>query len=150
MNNLIVFLGTIYIVIGTLFLLVPLIYLELGRPKDLIKALFNLLIGFILIIKNKIIEEPFFVISLLLTTILVVLYLIELFLSRWNQLTDKEKNKLTTFLEFKNNLSKLIQAINLGLKNFAKPLDFFNFNSNNKKISSKKWVRNDKNDNIKI
>ena len=150
MNNLIVFLGTIYIVFGTLFLLVPLIYLELGRPKDLLKAFLNLLIGFILIIKNKIIEEPFFVISLSLTTILVVLYLVELFLSRWNQLTDKEKNKLTTFLEFKNNLSKLIQAINLGLKNFAKPLDFFNFNSNNKKISSKKWVRNDKNDNIKI
>ena len=150
MNNLIVFLGTIYIVIGTLFLLVPLIYLELGRPKDLIKAFFNLLIGFILIIKNKIIYEPFFVISLLLTTILVVLYLLELFLSRWNQLTDKEKNKLTTFLEFKNNLSKLIQAINLGFKNFKKPLDFFNFNSNNKKISSKKWVRNDRNDNIKI
>ena len=150
MNNLLVFLGTIYIVFGTLFLLVPLIYLELGRPKDLIKAFLNLLIGFILIIKNKIIEEPFFVISLSLTTILVVLYLVELFLSRWNQLTDKEKNKLTTFLEFKNNLSKLIQAINLGLKNFAKPLDFFNFSSNNKKISSKKWVRNDKNDNIKI
>ncbi len=150
MNNLIVYLGTLYIVFGTLFLLVPIIYLELGRPKDLIKAFLNLLIGFILIIKNKTLYESFFVISLLLTTVLVVLYFLELFLSRWNQLTDKEKNKLVTFLELKNNLSKLIQAVNLGVKNFTKPLNFFNFISNNEKISQKKWVRNDKNDNIKI
>tara|TARA_B100000212_G_scaffold79302_1_gene56493 strand:- start:337 stop:573 length:237 start_codon:yes stop_codon:yes gene_type:complete len=78
------------------------------------------------------------------------MYLVELFLFRWNQLTDKEKNKLTTFLEFKNNLSKLLEAINLGFGNLTKPLNFFNFDSNNEKIKSKKWVRNDKNDNIKI
>ena len=83
-------------------------------------------------------------------TVLVFMYLVELFLFRWNQLTDKEKNKLTTFLEFKNNLSKLLEAINLGFGNLTKPLNFFNFDSNNEKIKSKKWVRNDKNDNIKI
>ena len=150
MNNLIVYLGFFYIVVGTIFLFVPLIYLELGRPKDLIKAFLNLLIGFLLIIKNKTIDESFFLIFLLFT-ILVVLYLVELFSSRWNQLTDKEKNKLTTFLEFKNNLSKILEAINLGFRNFAKPLNVFNFGSNNQNTSpKKKWVRNDKNDNIKI
>jgi len=149
MNSLIFYLGFFYIVIGTIFLFVPLIYLELGRPKDLIKAFLNLLIGLILIIKNKTIDESFFVIFLLLT-LLVVFYLLELFLSRWNQLTDKEKNKLTTFLEFKNNLSKILEAINLGLRNFTKPLNLFNFDRNSQKIIPKKWVRNDKNDNIKI
>ena len=149
MNNIIVCLGSLYIIFGTIFLLVPLIYLELGRPKDLIKAFFNLIIGFILLIKNKIIYQSFFVILLLLT-VLLVLYLVEIFLSRWNQLTDREKDKLTTFLEFKNNLSKLLEAINLVVKNFMKPLDLFNFDSNNKKISLKKWLRNGKNDNIKI
>ena len=149
MNNLIVYLGFFYIVVGTIFLFVPLIYLELGRPKDLIKAFLNLLIGFLLIIKNKTIDESFFLIFLLFT-VLVVLYLVELFSSRWNQLTDKEKNKLTTFLEFKNNLSKILDAINLGVRNFAKPLNLFNFGSNNQNTSPKKWVRNDKNDNIKV
>ena len=149
MNSLIIYFGSFYIVIGTIFLFVPLIYLELGRPKDLIKAFLNLLIGFLLIIKNKNIDESFFVIFLLLT-ILVVLYEVELFLYRWNQLTDKEKHKLTTFLEFKNNLSKILEAINLGFRNFAQPLKFFNFDSNNQKTSPKKWVRNDKNDNIKL
>ena len=149
MDNLIVSLGLFYIGVGIIFLLVPLIYLELGRPKDLIKAFLNLLVGFVLIIKNKTIDESFFVIFLLLT-LLVIFYLIEIFLFRWNQLTDKEKNKLTTFVEFKNNFSKILEAFNLGVRNFAKPLNLFNFGSNNQNTSPKKWVRNDKNDNIKI
>ena len=149
MNNLIVYLGSFYILIGTIFLFVPIIYLELGKPKDLIKAFLNLLIGLILIIKNNVIDQSLLIIFLLLTAIFV-LYLVELFLSRWNQLTDKEKNKLTTFLEFKNNLSKILDAINLGIKNSAKPLNLFNFGINNQNKTPKKWVRNDKNDNIKV
>ena len=148
MNSFIVYLGYFYIVIGTLFLLVPIIYIELGRPKDLIKAFLNLLIGLVLIIKNKIIDELFFLILILLT-LLVVFYLVELFLFRWNQLTDNEKNKLTTFLEFKNNLLKILEAINLGVGNLTKSLNFFKVDSNKLKLNSKKWVRNDKNDNIK-
>ena len=143
MNNLIVYFGYFYILIGALFLIVPLIYLELGRSKDLIKAFLNLLVGFVLIIKNKTIDDSFFVIFLLLT-LLVIFYLIEIFLFRWNQLTDKEKNKLTTFVEFKNNLSKILEAINLGFRTFAKPLNFFNFGGKNQNTSPKKWVRNDK------
>ena len=141
--------GTFYILIGTIFLLVPIIYLELGRPKDLIKAFLNLLIGFILIVKNKTIDQSFFVITILLT-VLVVLYLSELFLSRWYQLTDNEKNKLTTFLQFKNNFSKILEAINLGVANSAKTLKNFNFSTKNRNITPKKWVRNDKSDNIKV
>ena len=149
MVSLIVYLGSLYIAIGTIFLLVPIIYLELGKSKDLLRAFLNLIIGFVLIVKNKTIVESTFLILLLLT-LLVVFYVIELFLSRWMQLTDKEKNKLTTFLELKNNLSKILEAINLGVGNFTKPFNFFSIERNNQKLSSKKWVRNDKNDNIKI
>ena len=63
-------------------------------------------------------------------------------------MTDKEKQKLTTFLEFKKNISKILEAINLGLRNFSQPLNFFNFDTNNQNSRLKKWVRNDKNDNI--
>ena len=149
MNSLILYLGFFYIVIGTIFLSVPILYLELGRPKDLIKAFLNLLMGLILIIKNKTIDQSFFVILILLT-LLVIFYLLELFSSRWYQLTDTEKEKLTTFLEFKNNFSKILEAINLGVGNFTKTLNLFNFASNNKNSTQKKWVRNDKNDNIKV
>ena len=148
MNNLIIYLGYFYIVIGGIFLFVPIIYLQLGRSKDLLKGFLNLLIGIILIIKNKEIDESFFVIFLLITVI-NVFYLFELFLFRWNQLTDKEKKKLVTFMEFKNNLSKIYEALKLVLSNLAKPLDLFNFSSGNQNKSTKKWVRNNKNDNIK-
>ena len=50
----------------------------------------------------------------------------------------------------KNNFSKIREALNLGVENFAKPLNFFNFDKNNQNMSPKKWVRNDKNDNIKV
>ena len=149
MSELTIYLASIYILIGIIFLLVPLIYLELGRPKDLILAFLNLLVGFVTIIKNKAIDESLFIIFLLLT-LLFVFYLLELFQFRWNQLTDKEKNKLTTFLVFKNNLSKLLEAINLGLRNFSKSLNIFNFDKNNQNVIPKKWVRNDKNDNINV
>ena len=149
MNSFIFYLGSFYLAIGTIFVLVPIIYLELGRPKDLIKGFLNLLIGFILIIKNKTIDDYLFGIFLLLT-VLVFLYLIELSLSRWNQLTDNEKKKLSTFLEFKNNFSKILEAINLVFSNFTKPLNFFNYSRNNQNTTQKKWVRNDNNDNIKI
>ncbi len=149
MNSLIFYLGTFYIVIGTIFLTVPIIYLELGKPKDLIKAFLNLLIGLILIIKNKTLDVSFLVIFLLLT-VLVIFYLVELFLSRWYQLTDNEKKKLTTFLEFKNNFSKILESINLVFGDFTRLSNFFSFGSNNKNTTQKNWVRNDKNDNIKI
>ena len=149
MNSLIFYLGTFYILVGTIFLTIPIIYLELGKPKDLIKAFLNLLIGLILIIKNKTLDESFFVIFLFLT-VLIIFYLVELFLSRWYQLTDNEKKKLTTFLELKNNFSKILEAINLGLGNFKKILNFFDFGIINKNKNQKKWVRNDKNDNIEV
>ena len=149
MNILIIYFGSFYIFIGTIFLSVPLIYLELGRPRDLIRAFLNLLIGFMLIIKNKTIDESSFVIFLSITA-LIVLYVVEIFFSRWYQLTDVEKKKLITFLEFKNNVLKLLEALNLGISNFTKSFNFFNFGSNNQNTSPKKWVRNDKNDNIKV
>ena len=148
MNSLIFYLGTFYIVIGTIFLSVPIIYLELGKPKDLIKAFLNLLIGLILIIKNKTIDESFFGILIFLT-VLVIFYLVELYTSRWYQLTNNEKKKITTFLEFKNNFSKILEAMKLGFSNFKIPLNFFIFDSNNKNTPQKKWVRNEKNDKIK-
>ena len=149
MNSLIFYLGAFYILVGTLFLIVPIIYLELGKPKDLIKAFLNLLIGFILIIKNKTLDASFFVIFLFLT-VLIIFYLVELFLSRWYQLTDNEKKKLTSFLEFKKNFLKILESINLGFGDFTKPSNFFNFGSNIKNTTQKKWVRNDKNDKIKV
>ncbi len=144
MNILIIYLGSFYILLGSIFLFIPLIYLEVGRPKDLIKAFLNLLIGIILIIKNN-----SFIAIYLLVTAVVIFYLVEIFSSRWNQLTDQEKSKLTTLVEFKKNISKISEAITLAVRNFKNSLNFFKIGRKNKNLNTKNWVRNDKNDNIK-
>ena len=64
------------------------------------------------------------------------------------KLTDKEKNKLLTLSELKKNLSKILEAFELGVNNLKKSAKFWEFDSNNKNINKKKWVRNDKSDNI--
>ena len=142
-----VYIGSFYLFLGFLFLLVPIVYLELGRPKDLIRAFLSLLIGFILIIKNKAIDNFSFAIILLLT-ILVVFYLSEIFLFRWNQLTEHEKSKIITFLEFKKNLSKTLEAFHLVMGKFKNPLNFLKIIDTNENINQKRWVRHDKNDKI--
>ena len=144
----IIYLGSFYILLGSIFLFIPLIYLEVGRPKDLIKAFLNLLIGIILIINNNFFDNSFIAIFLIVTA-LFLFYLVEIFSSRWNQLTDQEKSKLTTLVEFKKNISKISEAITLAVRNLKNSLNFFKFDRNNKNINTKTWVRNDKNDNIK-
>jgi len=148
MNNLIIYFGSFYFILGFIFLLIPIFYLEVGRPNDLIKAGLNLLIGIILIIKNKVFENSFFVISYLLITSLFIFYLSELFSYRWNQLTDKEKGELITSFKFKKNLSEILEAIKLGFLNLNKSINFFNFNKNKEDSNKKKWVRNNRDDNI--
>jgi len=129
--------------------LIPLIYLELGRPRDLIKATLNLLVGITLIIKNNIFNNLSISIYFLLTS-LIFLYVFEIFLFRWNQLTDEEKNKLLTPIELKNNILKIFEGTKLGMDNLKNYFKIFNFDRKNENIDKKKWVRNDKNDNIKI
>ena len=143
----IIFLGSIYFFIGFIFLFVPLFYLELGRPKDLIRASLNFLIGLILIVKSKVFGDSFLLILVLITT-LALFYLVDTCLFRWNQLTDTEKNKLTTFMEFKKNFLKILEAITLGVNNCKNFLNFANFGLKDKNINTKKWVRNLKNDNM--
>ena len=143
-SSLIIYLGYFYVFLGTLFIVIPLIYIELGRPKDFIKAGLNLIFGIILIFKNKIFENSYPLIYFLLT-FLIIFYLVEIFTYRWNQLTDKEKIKLTTVVELKNNLSKISDAFSLLISNLLDSLNFLKFDKKNenfnKKKVGKKWSK---------
>ena len=142
------YLGFVYIIIGIAFLAIPLIYIEVGRPKDLIKAGLNLLIGITLIIKNKVFENSYSAIYLLITT-LFIFYLVEIFSIRWNQLTEQEQVKIITLGAFKNNLNKILSAIVLLLNNFLSLLTIPKFGGENANLNKKRWVRTDENDKIK-
>tara|TARA_B000000609_G_C23965762_1_gene236495 strand:+ start:109 stop:558 length:450 start_codon:yes stop_codon:yes gene_type:complete len=147
MRSFIIYLGSFYIILGSIFLLIPLIYLEFGRPKDFIRAGLNLFIGVFLIIKNRVFDNSTLIINLLFT-VLIIFFSVEIFSSRWNQLTDKEKNKLTTLGEFKKNISKVREGINIGVVNFKNSINFLKIDKAIENNNKKKWVRKDKNDNI--
>ena len=130
-----------------IFLLIPLTYIELSRPRDLIKASINLIIGMLLLVKNSVFDNLYSSI-LIVITLLFIFYLVEIFSIRWNQLTNQEKNKLKTVIEFKKNVSLLLEAISLAGNDFLNFKNFLKFGKNNENLNKKKWVRNGENDNI--
>ena len=128
-------------------MLIPLTYIELSRPRDLIKAGLNLIIGMLLLVKNNIFDI-FYSSILIVLTILFIFYLVEIFSIRWNQLTNKEKDKLKTVVELKKNISTLIEAISLARKDFLNSNNITKFGRKNENLNKKQWVRNDENVNM--
>ena len=126
---------------------IPLTYIELSRPRDLIKAGLNLVIGMLLLVKNNVFDNLYSLI-LIFITLLFIFYLVEIFSIRWNQLTNEEKNKLKTIVQFKENVSKMIEAIFLARSDFFNSINILKFERNNENLNKKKWVRNVENDNI--
>ena len=125
----------------------PLIYIELGRPRDFIKGGLNLVIGMLLILKQNSVNNLYSSIFTVITTLLIF-YVVEIFSIRWNQLTNQEKNKLKTLDELKKNLSIFLKAISFARQDFLNSNNILKFGRKNENLNKKKWVRNDENDNI--
>ena len=143
----VIYLSYLYLLFGIIFLLIPLTYIELSRPRDLIKAGLNLVIWMFLLIKNNVFDNSYSLI-LIFITILFIFYLVEILSIRWNQLTNKEKNKLITLAELKKNVSKILEAIFLARNDFFNSINILKFGRNDENLNKKKWVRNAENDNI--
>ena len=138
----IIYFGYFYVLLGIVFLLIPLLYIELGKPKDFIKGGLNLISGITLIIKKSVFENSYPAIYFLVT-LLIIFYVIEIFSYRWNQLTENEKIKIITVVEFKKNILKFLEAIALALSNFPNFSNFLKIDFKKQNSNKKKWVRND-------
>ena len=141
---LIIFIGFLYLFIGCISLFTALLFIELGRPKDLIQSGLLILLGTFIFIYKSVFN---FKVSLILSlnAILIVFYFLENFLYRWNQLLDKEKFDIKSLSGFQRNFSIIYNIIKLDLKNI-----FLNNNMGNlfKNTSiKKKWVRKQDNNN---
>ena len=143
--NLIIIIGFFYIILGFFSVIVPLLYIELGRPRDFIKAGIILILGIFLIIYKNIFTN---LVSLIifLNAILMFFYIFENFSYRWNQLLEKEKFEIRSFSKLINNFSVILNIISSSLKNLFLSIQI-NKKSEEKSIK-KKWVR--KNDNLNI
>ena len=113
---LIVFIGVIYIFIGFSSLFIALLFIELGRPKDLIQSGLLILLGTFLIIYRSIFILKVSLI-LILNALLISFFFIENFSYRWNQLLDKEKFEIKSLSGLKNNSSIIYKIISEDFKN---------------------------------
>ena len=141
---LIFFIGFLYLFIGFISLFTALLFIELGRPKDLIQSGLLILLGtFLLIYKNVFNYKVSLILSL--NAALIVFYFIENFLYRWNQLLDKEKFDIKSLSGFKRNFSIIYGIIRLDLKNTFLNNNIKNVFKNNS--IKKKWVRKENDNN---
>ena len=138
-------LSYVYFLLGLAYLFVPSIALELGRPKDLLKGgLFFLLAIFLLIKKNTFTSSDLVIIFF--NNLICFILIAEINLSRWNNLSELEKESFRNFSVLKNKLLLFLDALKLGNKNLlSKSLKASNLDKNAVK---RVWVRSEK-DNLK-
>tara|TARA_B100000212_G_scaffold70039_1_gene49134 strand:- start:77 stop:628 length:552 start_codon:yes stop_codon:yes gene_type:complete len=135
---LVFFIGLLYLLIGCISLFTALLFIELGRPKDIIQSGLLILLGMFLLIYRDVLN---FKVSLILSlnATLISFYFIEIFLYRWNQLLDKEKIDIKSLSGFQRNFSIIYRIIRLEFKNIF--LNNWIANVFKKTSIKKKWVR---------
>ncbi len=84
----------------------------------------------------------------ILMSILIGSFILEVFSIRWNQLSAKERAKISSFSEFLTNVSKLAKAALISFKNIPKLLNSSNQFSESSNIMKKKWVRPESDGNV--
>ena len=113
---LVFFIGFLYLFIGCISLITALLFIELGRPKDIIQSGLLILLGTLLILYKNVFNLKITLILSLNSTI-ISFYFIENFLHRWNQLLDKEKFDIKSMPGLKKNFSIIYKIISVDFKN---------------------------------
>ena len=135
---LIVLIGVLYILMGFVSIITALLFIELGRPKDLIKSGLLILLGtYILIYKNIFTFKISFILTL--NSTLITFYFIEIFSYRWNLLLEKEKIDIQSLSGLKEKFSIIYKIISVDFKNLFLKNKFKNIFKNTS--IKKKWVR---------
>ena len=131
--------GYLFLFVGLLILALPLILVELSRPRDWLKGGLFLFLGLFLIVEDDLLRGSInlFFISM---AILYGLMISEIIQKRWYQLSIEEKKRIRSFerwLESYKQLGQIFAQIGQGVFNF-----FTTFSTKSKKpLIEKKWVR---------
>ena len=130
--------GDFFIVVGFLILLLPLILVELSRPRDWLNGGLFLFLGLFLLVESDVLRGS---INLLVFS-MAVLYgklISEIIQIRWNQLSSEEKNRIGSLQRWFESLKQLGQITTLlfnSVLNFSKSLS----KTSEKPLKEKKWV----------
>ncbi len=130
--------GYFFLFVGLLILALPLMLVELSRPRDWLMGGLFLFLGLFLLVENDLLRgsSNFLVFSM---AILYVKMMSEIFQNRWNQLSLEEKKLIGSFARWFESLKQLGQIFTQILNSL---LNFFkNFTSQSEPPKKeKKWV----------
>ena len=130
--------GYLFLCVGLLILALPLILVELSRPKDWLMGGLFLFLGLFLQVENEILRGS---INLLVIS-MAILYgkmILEIIQTRWNQLSSEEKKRVGSFqrwFESFRQLGQILASLSHGFLNFFTSLT----TQYEKPLKEKKWV----------
>ena len=130
--------GYLFLFVGTLILALPLMLVELSRPRDWLTGGLFLFLGLFLIVENDLLRNSInlLVISM---TILYGKLIFEIIQTRWYQLSSEEKKRIGSFQRWFESFKQLGQSFVLlgnGFLNFFKRFTI----KSEKPLKEKKWV----------
>ena len=131
--------GYCFLIVGLLILALPLILVELSRPRDWLVGGLFLFLGMFLLVENDLLRGSvnLLVISM---TILYGIMILEIFQTRWNQLSFQEKKRIGSFERWFESFKQLGQVFTLLWNGFFNFFKSFRIQSD-KPVLEKKWVR---------
>ena len=131
--------GYLFLFVGLLILALPLILVELSRPRDWLKGGLILFLGLFLLVENELLRGS---INLLVISMAILYGILtsEILQNRWYQLSFEEKKRIGSFERWFESFKQLGQIFSLLGNSF---LNFFkSFKTQSEKpLIEKKWVR---------
>jgi len=133
--------GYLFLFVGTLILALPLMLVELSRPRDWLTGGLFLFLGLFLIVENDLLRGS---INLLVfsMTILYGKLIFEIIQTRWYQLSSEEKKRIGSFERWFESFKQLGQIFTLFGNSFLNLLKSFTTQFK-KPLKEKKWVRSE-------
>jgi len=128
--------GYLFFFVGLLILALPLMLVELSRPRDWLMGGLFLFLGLFLLVENDLLRDS---INLLVFS-MAILYgkmILEIFQTRWNQLSSEEKKRIGSFQRWFESFKQLGQSFVLIGNGF---LNFFKSFRTKSEKPLKKWV----------
>ena len=130
--------GYLFLFVGLLILALPLMLVELSRPRDWLTAGLFLFLGLFLIVENDLLRGSInlLVISM---TILYGKMLLEIIQTRWYQLSSEERKRIGSFQRWFVSFQQIGQSFGLLGNVFLNFLTSF-ITKSEKPLKEKKWV----------
>ena len=130
--------GYLFLSVGLLILALPLMLVELSRPRDWLMGGLFLFLGLFLLVENDLLRGS---INLLVIS-MAILYgkmILEIIQIRWNQLGSEEKKRIGSFQRWFESFKELGQSFALLVNGFSNFFKGFTPKSE-KPLKEKKWV----------